>query len=188
MPCPGLRRAARRRVADVEAQLSLVERTIFLMGLEYFRSVSSEIVSQLAIDGREDHFEPGEVIYDSDTPARRLYVIIEGKVELLSHGRVARVMERGQGFGLLGALHPDAALQLSCRALEHTHVLSVSRDDFLDLMQENPDLPIGLLGAITKDFLEASQENAKLRLQLEALTRERAEGAAGTKQERVRDD
>ena len=153
----------------MESNLSLIERTIFLMELDYFQNVSSDIVAQIATDAREDHFEPGTVVYGADSPARRLYVIIEGSVQLVAEGRVVRTIGRGEGFGLLAALQPESAADMEARATQHTHVLSFSRDDFLDAIHEHPDLPIGLLRAIVRQMTEFASENAKLRARLAAL-------------------
>ena len=150
----------------MESTLTIMERALFLMELDYFRSVGSEQIAHIAAEAREDHFDQGDIIYDETKPARGLYVVLEGNVEMRSQGTPFRRVSRGHGFGfaaLLGSEDPTAS---SATALEHTHVLTISKEDFIDTIRDHPQLAVDMVRGLATQMVYHMREVEELKAKL----------------------
>lgn len=87
---------------------------------------------------RSQVVDVGEVIVRRDEPSDAMFFIAGGAVEIeMGHRRVR--METGRFFGE-AALLSEAHHSATVRAIEATHLLALDREDFMLLMQQNPDI------------------------------------------------
>jgi len=146
-----------------------MERALFLMELEFFQSVGSEQIAHIAAEATEDHYDRGEIIFDENKPARGLHVVLEGAVEMRSKGTVFRKVTRSEGFGFTAVLGSDDVTASSATALEHTHVLTISKEDFIDTVSDHPQLAVDLVRGLATRMVNLSREVEELKTRLREL-------------------
>lgn len=150
-------------------KLSLVERALFLMDHGMLKGISSSDMARVAARMTELEWEAGHMVrLDTQT----LYVVAEGRIEMRLNGTSVGPMAAGQGFGLMALIGEDTGDDLSGVAMEHTHVLSIAREDFFDVLHEYPDVAIALLQELARSLMELLREFEKLKRQAGAGTRE----------------
>ncbi|HEX7879316.1 MAG TPA: cyclic nucleotide-binding domain-containing protein [Candidatus Eisenbacteria bacterium] len=107
----------------------------------FFPGLSTEDLARVAGRTTEVHVEAGQLIdYD-----RGIHLLIEGKVEVTLNDRVIRNIAPGDGIGLASVLGIEEHEGFAARAAEHSHLLSMCRDDFQDVLTEFPEVAILLL-------------------------------------------
>jgi CRP/FNR family transcriptional regulator, cyclic AMP receptor protein len=97
---------------------------------------------EVAAHIRPRHFARDEVVFHRDDPAGHLYVIASGSVKVSipddeGHEIVVAIERDGAVFGEL-ALFDDAPRSATVTALDETQVVTISRDDFLRVIERSP--------------------------------------------------
>ena len=100
-------------------------------------------IERSASFGRE-HFEPGEIIFRQGDRGDRLYIIIDGEVEIVKQdpGNAERVLGRlgpGGCFGEMALVNDDARMA-TARTITRANLLSVDREAFDALFAYHPPL------------------------------------------------
>jgi CRP-like cAMP-binding protein len=136
----------------IEPTLNTVERTLFLLQLEPFRSLNGDEVAALAAKMTELRFGPGEVIFTEEDPEGRFYVVVDGAAEQ-SRGEVPiRRATKAMAFGMFGLMGiPD---DQTVRAVEQTHLLALAREDFIEAVSDNPAFAVGCLRGLALNIQE----------------------------------
>ena len=103
-------------------------------------------------------FDPGDVIVREGEPGSRFYIIAEGTVEVvrqLATGEEQQldVLGPGQYFGEMALLHAGKRMA-SVRAVTHTRVLSIARDEFSTLVSH-----LAVLRDAVEEKVRLSQRN-----------------------------
>jgi CRP-like cAMP-binding protein len=78
-----------------------------------------------------------------------LYVVIRGKVALRAAQGQEMQLEDNAAFGTW-ALIDRAPSLVTATCVEPTRVLRIERDEFDDLLSENPELALGLLQGVAR--------------------------------------
>jgi NADH:ubiquinone reductase (H+-translocating) len=91
-----------------------------------------------------EHFEPHEVIFRQGDLGDRLYVVVEGEVEMVEQtpGQTPHLLARlgpGECFGEM-ALVNEKPRMATARSVTRTNLLSVDRQAFQDLFAHHPPL------------------------------------------------
>ncbi len=110
----------------------------------------------------------GEMIFVEDDEALEVFMVVQGRVRLIKKVRLVErdivVLKTGDVFGesalLRGSRHPCSAV-----ALGDCQVLAFEATHFEDLMREQPDVAIKLLGQLVRRLQSAEEriENMMLR-------------------------
>ena len=79
--------------------------------------------------------QPGTVIFRQGERADRLYVLAEGRLEVVEAGRV---IEAGQMFGEIAFFSPGQQRSATVRCVEPSTVLSIDEVSFRQLFFQNP--------------------------------------------------
>ena len=109
-----------------------------------------------------EHFEPHEIIFRQGDRGDRLYVIVEGEVEMVEEGAgqpphlLAR-LGTGECFGEM-ALVNDKPRMATARSVGRTNLLSVDRQAFNDLFAYHPPLRRMFQGLIDERLHSAAQQ------------------------------
>jgi CRP-like cAMP-binding protein len=151
----------------IEATLTTVERTLFLLEVEQFRPLGSEEVAAIAGKMVEMRFAAGEVVYENGDPEGHMYVVVDGELEHVREGIVVRRAKRGMSAGLFGLMGiPDVE---TLRAAVEAHVLSLSREEFIDAVSDSPAFALGLMRGLANSFLAYTRRIESLERRLAAL-------------------
>lgn len=97
--------------------------------------------------------ESGEVLFDEGEPGDCFYVVSEGSVEIVKGTQGGgeeklAVRRAGEAFGEMALLN-DAPRSATARAVEHSQLLTLSRDDFQKLLGDD-SLALRMLQVLSK--------------------------------------
>jgi len=137
-----------KTVADVLAEVPV------------FAALTDADRREVASHMRPRRFARDEVVFHRDDPAAHLYVIAAGTVKVAipdeSGHEVVIAIERGGGiFGQL-ALFDDSPRSATVTAINETHVLALSRDDFIRVIERNPKAMREMLALLARMIRRAS--------------------------------
>lgn len=117
-------------------------------------------------------FEPGEYVYRLDEPADHVFMIVSGRVALLKdtrteHANLLGYRGAGQLLGEASLIAADAARQAWALVVEPTETLSLLRDEFWRLIDQDATFRREMVAALV-DHLVAADEG-----HLQAVAHER---------------
>ncbi len=122
----------------------------FLRGVPVLAALADELLEQLAAEGKEVRFGPGEWILREGEEAECLYVVLSGRIEVIAEGppeTLIRTLRRGSVLGEL-ALLSSGVRTASARARRESHLFALSRERFEALIREVPAFAVGLTRAM----------------------------------------
>lgn len=124
--------------------LTLVEKTAFLKSLPMLTGIPTEALAQLASRSHEVHLDAGETLIRTGEPTRGPWLVVEGQLEQRIGDALVRVLGPGMAFGelFLGEGQPT---QYTVRALAHSHVINLTRDDVLEALVDFPELAVSMV-------------------------------------------
>ncbi len=82
-------------------------------------------------------YEPGEIIFHEGDAPDSMYVVLEGSVELIAHGKIVEVITAGNALGILSLLD-NQTRTTTATACETTRVAVVDRRKFRYMLDEMP--------------------------------------------------
>ncbi len=112
-------------------------------------SIPTEALAEVAARAREIHCEPGEVIYREGEPNRGSFLLVEGALQLRKGRALVRVIHPGMGSGELW-LGEGQPYNYTLVAIDHSHVLNVTREDNIDAMLDYPEFGVALAQSFAK--------------------------------------
>lgn len=131
---------------DAASQMTTVEKAAVLIEVDLFQEVPSDALAELAARMEETAHEAGDVLLEPDAPDARLWVIVEGRVQVRHGDEVVGELTRGSAFGLLAAVgleqRETVAAEVPCR------LLSIASDEYLDALADSTAFAIANLRAL----------------------------------------
>jgi ATP:ADP antiporter, AAA family len=114
-----------------EDMLTPVERVMILKGADLLKEVGPRRLLELADVAREVEISKGETIYQEEDPADALYLVVEGRVRIVT-GDHASEVGPGEAFGTW-ALVDESGRGHRAECIEDGRALALYRDAFYDL-------------------------------------------------------
>ena len=106
-------------------------------------------------------YKDGEIIIKQNTIGNSLYVIQEGKVEVIdeNNGNEIKIAELGETefFGEMGLFEKDVR-SCTVRALGDTKILTVDKKNFYKTIQQDPTIAYRLLEIMSKRLRETNKK------------------------------
>ena len=112
--------------------LTPVERVLILKGADLLKDVGPRHLLGLANVAREVEISEGDVIYTENDPADALYIVVEGRVVLLTGDRTMSEVGPGEAFGTW-SLVDDSARGHRAECVKDGLTLALHRDEFYDI-------------------------------------------------------
>ncbi len=137
-------------MADASAEI--------LAGVWLFQNASKESLEKLAAFAFNRTYKTGDVIVEEGQTGNGVYVIAEGKVEVIkgmgsaSPQRVA-VLDQGEVFGEM-ALLDELPRSASVRALEDTTCVGIDRWLFINQLMKDPQVAITMMQVLAQRLRE----------------------------------
>lgn len=162
---PGRTAGRRSRPAESAAPVvpvcSTVERLDVLGSAPFFSRLSPQELAQVNALFEQASFAAGQAIHSAGEPARQLSIVAAGKVRIAHPtpgGQDARlaILGPGEPFGSLPELG-DATYRDAANAHTGCCVLSISADNFRDLLQRYPALAMAALERTAERLRTAQQ-------------------------------
>ena len=113
-------------------------------------------------------FKSGNLIFLEESEGKNLFFVIDGSVKvtrLSKDGRevILAMLNAGDFFGEMSLLDGESR-SANVIALENTEVLSLNRNDFLDVLNDYPKIAIQLLKEMTSRLRKSDRQIVSLSL------------------------
>ena len=140
-----------------------------LRSIPLFGRVSESDLEELATQLIERRFPKNATVVEEGLPGDYMYVIREGRAKVTKaseHGRekIMNFLETGAFFGDM-ALLGDETRSASVKTLEESVLLALSRRDFIDLLQQSPDLALAVIAELANRLRETNEQARSLSFQ-----------------------
>ena len=152
--------------------MTLIEKAAFMKSIPLLSTIPTEALADLATRAREIHCDPDEVLFRAGDPNHGTYLVVSGLLQVRRGDALIRVLETGMAFGELW-LDEGQPHQYTMVAVEHSHVLNITRDDVFEAIQEYPEFGLGMVRALslrvhelTSRILDLEKIIARLELEL----------------------
>ncbi len=138
------------------------DRARLLAGVPFFAGLAPADLALIAAAAHEESFQPGATIFREGDPADRMYIILEGTVEVWKdYGEEQRDLLASHGVGhLFGemAVVDDLPRSATVVAREAVRLLSVARDDFRGIVAANGAIALSITRSVSA-MVRASNES-----------------------------
>ncbi len=130
-----------------------MEKYDMLRGVYFFQSLGEEAIHRIGDACHEESFEPGALIFVEGTKADKLYIILDGTVEVwkdyyAEEKDLLAVHSAGHLFGEM-ALIDDLPRSATVVARDATRLLSVGRVDFHRIISENSSVALSVMRSVS---------------------------------------
>ncbi len=148
-----------------------------LRTIPLFAAVPDDALLAIADLLIERRIPKNQTIVEEGLSGDYMYVIREGQVKvtkLSGDGRekILELLGPGDFFGEMSLLD-DAPRSASVKSLTETHILALSRPDFLKELRRNPDLGMAVIQELTRRVRQMDEQASSLSFQ---RVRERTQG------------
>jgi ATP:ADP antiporter, AAA family len=132
----------RRRALWLEP-LPAVELAARLRNVPLFAAASVNELFRIAVLGRQVRHPPGRVLYEAGRPVDSLQFLLEGRVAATRPGGDTKDIPAPDVVGFEALIEGSAAAK-TITATEATICLSLTSEEFLSLLSENPEIAQGI--------------------------------------------
>jgi DNA-binding SARP family transcriptional activator/CRP-like cAMP-binding protein len=134
-----------------------------LYALPIFSALKKKEIKFLADIARQVEYPPNTILLHEGDPGNCLYVILEGKIEIikslgLEGEYIVGVRGPGEYIGEMYLFNPEGVRTATVRSLSRVRLLEISTADFQALMNRRPDLEYALACGITQRLLDTERK------------------------------
>lgn len=120
-------------------QLSTLDRALRLQKVELFQNLETETLALIASIAEQTAIAQEEHLCEEGRPQSALFLVLDGKFDMKRGGR--RIFSIGPGETIGNwALFDDKPSLVSALAVEPSTILRIEREDFYDLLADNPEI------------------------------------------------
>jgi CRP-like cAMP-binding protein len=131
-----------------------VERMLVLRTFPGFAELEPELVAVLAEHVKERSFARGAYIFREGVPVTSIHMIVEGRVELVRHGRFIRELGEKSAVGGVAAFSNDPD-GYDVRAITDVVSLEMRIEDTIDIFEDHFPILRSVLRGVAREVLEA---------------------------------
>ena len=139
--------------------LTVLEKIMFLQGVEIFRYLAMEDLEFLADIAREIRIRKGETIFRENDPGDSLFLVVSGSVSVLKDDqgrpRLVAVLSERQCVGEMAILAAEPR-SATVETREETELLVIRGVDFRDLIRMNPGIVYPIFRLLVDRLREAT--------------------------------
>lgn len=131
--------------------MELIQKVFLLENVDLLEGARSEQLARVAAIADLVEAEPEARLLKRGDPPDAMYVVVEGEVELRREGATITVASDGTAFGTW-ALVDDRPSVVDATVLEgqEATLLRVLRWEFQDLLDDSPELALGILQGLSR--------------------------------------
>ena len=132
-----------------EEIIPLIEKVMLLKGSEFFKNFPGPDLAGIASMAGVVHVDDGQVIFEQGDEGDAFYVVVKGSV-IITRGetKVATLGPR-EGFGEMSILDRETR-SATATAGEDATLLSLDRDSFDQIIEQNPSVARGVYRVLTE--------------------------------------
>lgn len=147
------------------ATFARVDKLWYLRRVNLFAGVSDREMQEIAHGSTMRNVDRGRVLVHPDEPSEMVYVIKEGRVKVSRYSadgreQILALLEPGDVIGELALVQQAETVQVE--AFEDTLVCGIRREDFLRLIQRQPEVMLQVMKVLAERLRAAEEEIADL--------------------------
>jgi CRP-like cAMP-binding protein len=128
---------------------------------DFFCNLSDSEKQSLSEKKGDNFYKKGQVIFYEGNHANGLYCLFEGKVKLTKLGKdgkeqIIRFSKDGDILGYRSLLSNEP-YHATAMALEDSYICMITKDKFLQIVEDNPKLSLKVIQLLSKDLKGAEQ-------------------------------
>jgi len=131
--------------------LTVVEKVIFLQGVDVFGDIPTEQLSYVAAIAEPVDFLKDEDVYTVGEAADALYFILDGKVRLHREGSEIGVVDKEEVFGAWSLFYDEPRLA-NATVLEDSRLLRIGREEFMEVLSDHTRVMQGILKSLASQL------------------------------------
>lgn len=144
--------------------LSTTDKMLFLKRVSIFSSMTLEQVRVLTSHLEEQHFLPGEIIFNEGDFSQELYIVVTGQVQILKdygglHEHAVAIFEPGDFFGEM-AIFEEAPRSGTARTTTESELLILSPDKFKQTIYQKPDMAFEIFRELSARLRRREEEES----------------------------
>ncbi|SCG81762.1 Crp/FNR family transcriptional regulator [Proteiniborus sp. DW1] len=117
-----------------------------------FSVLTEEQLAKLTAKISHKNYKKGQVIFFEGDISDKLYVINKGKIKIFKYTREGKeqilyILSEGDFVGDLSLLKKDE-FKFNAEALENSNICVLTKDDFDEMLKENPEIAIEILQVV----------------------------------------
>lgn len=129
--------------------MDLIEKVFLLQRVDLLHEARSAHLALLASVAAVAELPPGRTVLDQNGENRAMYVVIDGTIRLTDQAGATMQAGPGEAIGTWALIDDQPAL-VNAVTETPTRLLRIERDDFRDLLNDNPELAVGLLQGLAR--------------------------------------
>ena len=137
--------------------ISTVEKVLFLKSVDLFRALPSEELAQIAEIAEEVPLVAGDRVFDEGEAGDALYLIAQGGVKVHKGDKELVRLGSRDVFGEMAVLDSEPR-SASVTVTDDAVLLKIGRDDFRDILDERPEIAMGVMKVLTRRLRETSKK------------------------------
>jgi len=127
-----------------------------LRQVHFLAPLKDRPLKRLASDMGERSADPGEDLVEEGQSAVAFFVVLEGELAVLVHGKEVRRLGVGDHFGEIALVVPEVRRTATVRALTPVRVGTLSKWNFKGFVEEHPEVHWPLLVTLANQVAAAS--------------------------------
>ena len=145
-----------------------MEKIELLQSVSIFWDLNEDELGHIADKMVLKHFENGNYIFLEDSEGEQCFFVLEGSVKvtrLSKDGRevILAMLNEGDFFGEMSLLDGESR-SANVIALEKTKVLTLDRNDFIEVVNDYPQIAVQLLKELARRLRKSDRQIASLSL------------------------
>lgn len=136
--------------------ITTVEKVLFLKSIDLFRALPGEELAQIADIAEEVPVGAGDVVFAEGDPGEALYIVVEGRVQVLKGDRKLAELGERECFGEMSVLDSEPR-SATVSAVTEAMLLKIGREEFKDILGERPEIAAGIMKVLSRRLREANR-------------------------------
>lgn len=129
--------------------------TNLLARIPFFTSLPPDELDHLMSELEVLNLASGEILFREGDPGEHLYIVVKGELEILmapgtSNELLLNLLYEGEYLGEMSLVQPGGHRTASARARGDVVLLTMSRKQFLDLIQRHPELSSAMVSVLSQ--------------------------------------
>lgn len=150
--------------------------SVNLLGkIPFFTSLPNEELDRLVSELDILNLKSGNILFNEGDPGEHLYIVVNGELEVLmapgtQDELILNILHDGEYLGEMSLIQPGGHRTASARARGDVVLLTMSRKQFMDLIQRHPELAFSMVNVLsqrldstnTATFRDLTEKNHQL--------------------------
>jgi signal transduction histidine kinase len=129
--------------------MNIEERLRYLKDIDLFESFAEEDLLNFARNLTEVMLEPGESLFLESDPGKDMFILMDGAMKVLKHGRVITIIEAVDYVGEM-AIIEEKPRSATVEAIEPCLLLRITYQDFQEFFSRQPSSMVSLMKSLSR--------------------------------------